>query len=354
MQTWKLREEIYRSFHQWIYLAACAFIGAAAGWGLSFLWQSPFEAAAQIYVGLNAYRAYADAEFSALANQEYTNQDDYKNWQMAQLDELAVSGEMLDDTLERLRSDDSYWKGVSKSALRGMLRAEWRTAGKWSIIATHGEAKRASQASQAWSDAIVKRTNKYINAAQDMTFIDIQMQEAAQDAGTAQSRLAVLRRAAQLVKDYQQDLHKAPDDQPLNGLLRSQVLSLAGLLADYSPSWQALLSKQPAADARPEVYLDFLDQLTPLIANDKILMEARVKQRTDDYEELSTNYVRAAKESRGLAVNLDVEGLDPDLAPVVTRVRPLGIFILAGALLGMCVWILMQIVRISRKTGTNA
>lgn len=353
MQAWKLREEIYRSFHQWIYLAIFAFIGAAAGWGLSFLWPAPFEAASQVYVGLNAYRAYADAEFSALANQDYTNQDDYKNWQMAQLDGLAVSGEMLDDTLARLRLDDGYWKGVSKPALREMLRAEWRTAGKWNLIATHAEQKRALEASQAWSEVIVKRTNKYISAARDMTFIDIQMQQAARDGGAAQSRLVMLRRAAQLVKDYQQDLHKAPDGQALNGLLRSQVLSVAGLLADYSPAWQALLSRQPLVDAQPGAYLDFLDRLTPLIANDKALMETKVKQRLNDYDELSTNYVRAAKESHGLAVNLEVASLDPDLAPLVTRVRPIGLYVLSGALLGICVWMLLQIVRISRRTSAR-
>jgi hypothetical protein len=349
MQQWKLREEVYRSFHQWMYLVLFALLGAAAGLGISYLSKAPYEAVSQLYVGLEAYRAYADPQFSAEANQEYTNQDDYKNWQMAQLDELVTSGEILDETLADLSQKHASWQGVTKQALREMLRAEWRTAGKWNIIARHEDSKRATEASQAWAGAIVKRTNQYIDASRKMMFIDLHMQQAAQDVATAEKRLASLKQAFQMVKDYEKQLQGMAGDQPVHGLMRSQVFSLAGVLADYSPGWQTLLAEQPTLNDHASAYLDYLAQMTPLITNEEKLVQTQYTQRMEAYDRLSLDYVRAVKESHGLSANLEVQMLDTDLAPVVANVRPSAFFVLCGSLLAICAWMLLQIVRISRR-----
>lgn len=353
MQQWNLREEIYHSFHQWIYLAILAVVGAAAGWGLSYLWKTPYEAATQLFVSINAYRAYADPQFSALANQEYTNQDDYKNWQMAELDGLVVSGEFMDDTLERLRVKDAYWKGITKTTLRDMLRAEWRTAGKWKIIARHEEARRAAEASQAWAEAIVKKANKYVATSRYMMLIDIRMQQAARDAGAAKNRLSILKQAQQMAKRYTIQLNSMPEDQAPDGLTHSQVLSLAALLADYTPAWQTILSEQPAQSDPASVYLAFLEKITPLIKTEEILRQAEYEDRMNAYEGLSTVYIQAQRDSHGLSPNLEIQTLDEDLAPLTTRLHPIGIFTLSGTLLGICAWVIMQIVRITRKIERN-
>lgn len=349
MQQWKLREEVYRSFHQWMYLAVFALIGAAAGLGVSFIIRTPYEATSELYVGLEAYRAYADPHFSAEANQEYTNLDDYKNWQMAQLDELVITGEFLDDTLAVLRQRDPYWNGVTKQGLRAMLRAEWRTAGKWTIIARHEDAKQAFEASQAWSEVIVERANRYIEESQNMMLIDLQMQQAAQDAGAAKSRLAVLKQASRMIEDYERRLHEMAAGKAVDGLLRSQMLSLAAILADYTPAWQDLLAHAPAIEDPGDVYVDYLAQMRPLIAAEEQLMQAQYEERMESFNLLSLDYVCAVKESHGLSANLEVRRLDTDMAPVVTNPHSGAFYALCGAMLAICAWIMLQIIIVSRR-----
>jgi hypothetical protein len=79
MYSWSLSEELYRSFHQWPRISLFFVIGCLVGWLITWLLPANYRASAIVYVALNPYRTYEDANFLANVNPEYTNLDDYKN-----------------------------------------------------------------------------------------------------------------------------------------------------------------------------------------------------------------------------------------------------------------------------------
>jgi hypothetical protein len=117
-------------------------------WLISRLLPANYRAASNLYIALNPYRTYEDANFLANVNPEYTNLDDYKNWQMAQLDSAVYLDDFMQVTLDRLKEQDQRWQDVDISQLRKMLRAEWRTAGNWSLVADTRDAELADQAAE--------------------------------------------------------------------------------------------------------------------------------------------------------------------------------------------------------------
>ena len=137
LKAWSLAKELYRSFHQWPVILLFMGVGALVGWSLTFMLPANYRAVEQVYVGLNPYRAFSDANFLAVARPKYSNIDDYKNWQMSQLETVIYLDTFMDATLDRLRKQDPYWDNMDANQLFNILEADWRTAGVWSLIATH-------------------------------------------------------------------------------------------------------------------------------------------------------------------------------------------------------------------------
>ena len=135
MNTWNLRTEILAAAHRWYWVVASFLLGALLGWLISLIWPAPYRAVQDIYVGLNAYRTTRDLYISEVAEAQFRNQDDYKNWQMGQLNSLAHSDEFLTETLFRLRETDQDWQEVDLSELRAMLAIAWRNTGDWHFSA---------------------------------------------------------------------------------------------------------------------------------------------------------------------------------------------------------------------------
>ena len=111
MNTWDIRTEILMAGHRWYWVVASFLLGALLGWIISLFWPAPFRAVQDVYVGLNAYRATRDLYIAEVAGEQFRNLDDYKNWQMGQLNSLALSDEFLSETLIQLQGIDpsSLW-----------------------------------------------------------------------------------------------------------------------------------------------------------------------------------------------------------------------------------------------------
>ena len=84
-----LRDEILHRAHFWplpflVFLAGCLL-----GWGAALLWPSPYRAETTLHVSYNA-------------DSIFRNPDDYKNWQMEELNTLVLAKGTLQETLARL------------------------------------------------------------------------------------------------------------------------------------------------------------------------------------------------------------------------------------------------------------
>jgi hypothetical protein len=349
MQTWSLQEEILSLFHRWYILAAIFAVFAALGFGIARIIPVSYQAETQLYIGLEAYRAYSDPTFSAYANQEYTNLDDYKNWQMAQLNELIFASDFITETQQRLKQSDSAWENGSASDLRAMLRAEWRTAGKWSLIAEDKNRKLAVAASATWSKVVIEKVSQAIASAQEMIKLDIQLQETAKKKTDIKARLAVLQTTQIALKEQAAALQQMAENQPLQTLPRDRILALGILAADNSPAWQEITSAQPSQGGRPENYITWIAKIQAASAAEIPSLNAQLEVLEKDSAAKQDSYKQASKSSRGISPNLQIEELAENEPPDVSQKRPTGIFPLVGGILGVLLWLAVQLVHLSRR-----
>ena len=173
---WSLPEELYRALHQWPLILAFCLVGALLGWAVARVWPSSYRATANLYVALNPYRAYEDSNFVANANPKYSNLDDYKNWQMAQLQSVIFQDEMIEETLEKLESKGEFWLKADSDKLRDMLSTQWRSPGTWGLVAEGNDRKNTKQAANVWSQVVLTHVNAAVSAAREAILVDEELQ----------------------------------------------------------------------------------------------------------------------------------------------------------------------------------
>ena len=339
-KSWTLSDFLFRSTHQWPLVIFFILAGGLAGWGSQYIWPSYYRAGIDIYVGLNPYRAFDDAAFLALARPKYSNIDDFKNWQMSQLESVIFSDAFIEATLAQLQSEDAYWQQFSKEDLSELLETDWRSAGTWSLFAKYSDPERASQVVEAWADQIAPRIKDAVQAAQDTFMIDQELETSAQASVQAEIRWMALIEARSLLQTWQKNAASLPQDQPPEPAERWRVLSLATQLAQFTPAWTALLEDQPAATESLASYIAWIDQVTALMDAEATELAQRGRQLDQQQIDLAVRYSAASHASLGLSPNLEILNLQT-ITPKV--VRPTGTLIIIGGLAGLFAWIFFQL-----------
>lgn len=337
---WSLSEELYRFTHQWPFVLLAILLGGLLGWLSQFLWPSYYRATAEIYVALNPYRAYSDTTFLALARPKYSNIDDFKNWQMSQLETVIFTDLFIDETLQNLNQQSSLWETMNADGLRTMLKAEWRSAGTWSLIANHIDPQRTAQAVQAWSEVAVTRVRLAVLAAQNTFQIDQQLDAITQQRAQAGVRRAMLQGTSTRLLAWQTSATNLPQNQPLEAAELWRVLAFITPVADYTPDWMALLNEQPDPSALPTDYIAWIDHAVAQINTESSLLDILIHELEGQQTELAIQYTAAFKDSLGLSPNLEIQNIQL-ITPRL--IRPVGTLILLGGLIGLLAWIFIQL-----------
>ncbi|MFC2054641.1 hypothetical protein ACFLV7_10170 [Chloroflexota bacterium] len=346
MKYWILREEIYNSLHRWPSMVIFFALGCILGWALSFLLPASYRVTTQIYVGLNPYRAYSDSRWLALAKPKYSNIDDYKNWQMSELESAIYLDEILHETLVKLREDDPYWQQVDIQELRNILGAEWRSAGTWSLVADDSSPERAEQVVRAWSEIAVIRVLDAIQSAQRTAMIDEELQSVIDELLQVHTRNETLKTSQDTLMEWVDIAQGLAKNKPLDPIERWKVESIAAGAAQFTPGWMALLDEQPDENASPEAYIEWIDQISANIDNELLLLEPRIERLKAERSQLESQYSQASKTSLGLSPNITIEELR-NIPPI--RLRPTGNLVLIGGIIGFSSWILLQLAIITRS-----
>lgn len=333
---WTLRESAYQAFHRWPLLVALVFLGGLLGWGVGRVWPPDYQATVQVYVGLNPYRAWEDTRFLALARPKYSNLDDYKNWQMAQLEALIFLDEILRQTLRELNRVDPAWQGVSTFDLRLMLRADWRSAGAWSLVAQSPERDRADQAVQTWSRVAVERVEGAVLAAQQAILLDQQLQTLADEQERTQARLQQLNGGQAGLRLKLEALLAEESSAPLELVESWETLGLVSGLADFSVLWQSTLAAQPAQPATAEELRQWLALVDQVIIQERRSLLERAGQIEAERLRLVDEYARQMNLSLGLSPNLEIQNLE---SLPLESLRPTGALVGVGGLVGLLAWL---------------
>ncbi len=209
-EDWSLRDEIFYAAHRWPVFGLFCLAGVLAGWLLALTLPSPYRATKELYVGINIYQADQDSNAAHFSGIQFYNADDYKNWQMANLNSLVYLDPILSQTHALLQEIDPYWETVSNAELAGMLHIYWRNAGKWRLVAEHPQPDRARQAVLQWETAVIDRVALAVEQSRQVMALNIQMQAlakqqaevAAQTAKTKHPQQDLQENYAQLTQQY--------------------------------------------------------------------------------------------------------------------------------------------------------
>lgn len=344
---WSLQDEILDATHRWPLIVLFCLVGSLLGWGVSMIWPSPYRATKELYIGLNLYQVPSQEGIVGMTNLQFNNIDDYKNWQMANLNSLVFMQEILDETLQRLRQADNNWSTVTRSELEDMLDVYWRNAGKWRLVAETDDQQRAIQAVTIWQDVVIERVQGAIDQARETIALDTQMKSTTAAQAQAISRLAELTLIHQSIQRQRAAIASLPADLPVEENLRWttwEPLSQAGL----GQAWTILNESFPSPEKPAQDYLPWLDRALQLLDHETRILNAQIQELEKNKQQTVADYSIATQASLGISANLQVGRLNND-PPQHSLVRPTGLFMLVGAALGLIAWLFTWLASITRR-----
>ncbi|MBU0512102.1 MAG: hypothetical protein KKD28_00800 [Chloroflexi bacterium] len=341
MNTWNMRDHILTITHRWRLIAACFLVASLLGWGIAAILPAPYRASIDLYVGIAP-------QISPAAQDEFTNLDDYKNWQMDQIETLAFTDDFLSETLAALQNLDPDWDNATVPELRQILKMSWRNAGRLHLAAEAGNAGQASQAVEIWGRVIVDRVGTALTSAGQAALIDSQLQ--AVNAAHTESLLHQQRlsdeRAA--VSVWQDRLEYMPENQ-LDVVDRWQLQAIVSRAADWGVAWSALRENIPPPEADPAAYLPWLDRVLQTIDADLSALSGEIAALDAQRRALEPAYLQAAERSLSLSANMTVE-LTSAAPPLLEPVRQPETAALVGGALGVLVYLIWALVAASRRS----
>ena len=318
---WNIRDEWFNLLHRW-YLVALAFmVGALLGWALAFIVPSPYRAEAELYIAYNG-------------DGIYRNPDDYKNWQLGELEIYIYSDEMLETALQELRQVDAYWNDIDTAGFRPALHTYWRNAGKWRLVVEWNDPLRAEQAALAWSEAVIRNSATAIDHGREAQILADRIRAFTTEEVSISAGSARLGSITTALNEWQTASAQAGTAQPLAVLERWRLQSLAAGLADVSPAAVLLLNDFPTDDAGRAEFETWASMALETIGVEKESLLARDADLKTRRDTLTRDWEQASLASRNLTTDLTVERL-ANIVPEGEPVRPSGQMALTGGVLAV-------------------
>ncbi len=346
--TWKLSEAFYLVFHRWPLIVLFLLGGGLVGWGIGYLTPAPYRAESQVYVAFNAYRAKNDSQFLAIARPKYTNIDDYKNWQMAQLDAFLILDDVLQPVLDSLHKQDAYWQNVTIDELRQMLSSEWRNPGSWSLAAERPQARLAEQAAHTWSKVAIQLIQKAVSASEQAILLDEQMAALSAEQARVESSRQELLAIQTALEEWLQQAEILDLQQPLPGDAHLQLIDLVAQAAAHSPGIAQAAGSPPDAQAPAQQTVAWAKAL-PTAIQSRLAILTDTRARLDQQRNsLADEYAQVFPMSKGLSANLEIQEIQPHAAQ---QIRSNALLALVGSAIGLCAWALTALYELNRNGG---
>jgi len=345
MKTWNLRDEILAVTHRWVVIFAFILLGSLLGWAAAILWPAPYRATRDIYVGLNAYRSPYDAYAASLAGQSFRMVDDYKNWQMEQLNDLVLSDLFIQDTLDRLAAEDAYWSGMTPKDFREMAGLRWRNVGEWHLFVKAADQSRAVKAVTVWENVISEEVASAVDHARQVVGLDIQMTALAEARVQSELRQAALVSTLNDLTFWQAELNSKPNDQAVPPLDHWDILGVVSQVVTWEPAWDSVLENAPLVSSPTGTYRVWLDAVLAMIEVELEILPEQIDLMDTQYAALENEYQEETSQSFGLASTLDIE-IDEASQAEVERIRPVGTLAMIGGILGTFSWVFWALTRV--------
>jgi len=324
---WNVRRTILDITHRWPIIILVFLIGSLIGWGVSYFLPSPYQAEASVYVAFNA-----DAFFR--------NPDDYKNWELGQLNALIHSDEVLSETLIRLKSNSSDWEYVSIDDIRQSLGTYWRNAGKWRLVAEYPDEDMALQLADAWRDVIIDTVAYATDNASEMLKIStaIEVNKTAEE--QINLRIIKLQSILDALSTWKESLLVEEMDEPIETLDRWHLLGILTQISSENPVHGALLDTIPEPDVPKIEYVAWVDQVLSVIETEVYQLEPQAKEISIGVEQLNRDWKDRSDASNGLTAYLTVKKITDEQAESQS-IRTAPQLALIGGVLAVLLWLVI-------------
>ena len=351
MRTWKLQDLLSLMSSLWYWAALSLIVGGLIGWGVCAFTPHKYQGSVDLYVGIDAYRAPSDRYIAEVAQKPvFQRLDDYKNWQMGQLEAIAFSDDFIRDTLTKLQALDSYWDEYSPEKLRGILNLSWRNAGLWHLNATVLDQKRALEAVETWRDVILESVNTALQHSREVKSIDGRLYLIEEEIGSLEDRQAILGDIRIRLDDWKEKLASYEQSGTLDDASRWEIESFALYGMDWSAGWYELINDFPS-DTEPVIsYISWIERVIDLIDTELDEIPGRLETLEEKRVLLRDQYEQEGLKSLGLSANIIVEPV-LESSPTIRDLHPIGLFMLIGSLIGLILWIFFLLIWVAHDTA---
>ena len=348
MKTWKIEDVLVLVAKFWHWAVLSIILGGLIGWGLSVLKEDKFQAGVDLYVGLDAYRAPLDHYVAEVAQKPlFHHWDDYKNWQMGQLEAVALSDAVFQKTLDRLADGDPYWRNVSASDLRAMAKLSWRNAGLWHFNVTHQQKQYAEQAVIAWTDVVLDVTNDAIEHSMEVKTIDGRLYLVENQLLALEERQQMLGQIRQHLCAWVSRLNELEKDDVLDAKSRWEIDSYVTYGMSWDAGWYRLVNDFPVDGSPVSQYIPWINRVVSVIDVELADIPKQIESLEVERSSLEKTYEEEGKKGLGLSANLLVKR-NEEGAVSTRNLRNEGYFILIGGLVGFVLWVIFLLVRIDQ------
>jgi hypothetical protein len=321
-----LRQQIYHTSHQWPIALLIILLGALLGLVISYLLPSGYRAETHLAVSYNG-----DAIFR--------NPDDFKNWEMDQLELLAVSENVLNETLTTLQAKDSFWQEYTSHNLTKMVKVYWRNVGTWRLVVKTSRPKQAVQLAETWRQVILDTVQKALIYGEELTRLNFQIQTTAQAQVATQMRQVELKQIQNAIESWQKEQSSTNSNQSIGETQRWSFYSMAARAVQLNPAGAGLLNTIPGIKAPASEYQPWLEQLLVVVSNQQRVSEEQLTTLAKNWQSYSDQWNQTYLSSLGLSSYIMVKPIqEEDIT--AQRIKNYPIYMLVGGILGLLGWLI--------------
>jgi hypothetical protein len=327
--AWDIRAEILSASHRWPQVFLAVLLGSLLGWLASYLLPVTYHAEAELYVAYNG-------DFY------FRNPDDYKNWQLGELEMYIYSDDVLQETLVRLQDRGPYWQGKELQDIRPLLDSYWRNAGKWRLVVETDDPERAAELATIWRNVIIDKTGQAMQQSRRVIELEGQIRALAQIEAGLNQRRAILQHTWNALSQWRQNSLDNPS--PVTVLDRWRLLSLAANSSAPPELTNAFFHQFPSATAEAGVYQAWVAQAASILETELASVTIQLQELERQRQVFTTEWQKASLASYNLTAYLTIQRIR-DVKPLGEPLRYPSQLAVVGALLGALAWGLFWLAR---------
>jgi len=347
MNEWKLREKIIQFTKTWPMLITVLLGSGLIAWGAVHLFPPPRRATADLFIGIDITRVYDVSSMATYAKTEPFNVDDYKNWQLSQINGIATSERIANLTIEKLRDLDPYWDDVSAAEFQELQDLFWYDVGIWRLQYQAPENEYALQGVQAWREILLQDLSRLIRESEDVLELEGRMRASNIAISQLETRVIEMEILSAEIAAVQVELKSADPQQGMDDSAREDLWLLIAGAAEEDVLWAQVLDEIPEKDQSHLAYIHWMDQVLAAVESDLESHQTILEALVSDHELLTEDYLREIREAHGLSASLFIE--EETTQPKIIETYPDTQIALLGSLVGLLIYIIIWVMFSERQ-----